>query len=135
MWTIRLPANRVACRGKRFAFPTALPFAHKLHSPQVIFIYSSKQNIQGYGGGKKISPRSSGGPSSGSCRGQLQVLCGLLARGGRSGVDRGFSDVSHLLAGLGQGIVGLVGGGQGRLGGGEREFRTGRGGLGGLVER
>ena len=32
-------------------FPTAHPFAHKLHSSNNIFIFFSKQNIQGLGRG------------------------------------------------------------------------------------
>jgi len=39
-------AKQSACRGQRFALPTAHPFAHKLHSPQSIFIFFEEQNIQ-----------------------------------------------------------------------------------------
>lgn len=40
-------ANRDACRGKRSAFPTAHPFAHKLHRPPFITINPQNLNIQG----------------------------------------------------------------------------------------
>lgn len=40
-------ANRGACRGKRRAFPTAHPFAHKIHRPPLLKIFSNSEHTRG----------------------------------------------------------------------------------------
>jgi len=54
LWTIRLRRTGTLAVEKRCAFPTAHPFAHKLHNPRIILMISLK--IRTYKAGEEGDP-------------------------------------------------------------------------------